>query len=147
MGEQTYIWYGGWDNDVTRPDTYGEIGLARWRRDGFGSLSPKNPEAPAALITSPIQADGSARIWVNAEGLSERAWLRVELLDERERPLAGYSGNDSASVRQSGLREPVSWKAKNTIQELSSTVKIRVSFEGEREGIKLYALYVGFVQE
>ena len=143
VGQETYIWYGGWDNDVTRPDTYGEIGLARWRRDGFGSLSPKNPAVPAALVTSPIQASGSARIWVNADGLSERSWLRVELLDDRERPLAGYSGDDYASVRQSGLRESVSWKGKETIQDLSGAVKIRVGFEGEREGIKLYALYVG----
>ena len=143
VGEQTYIWYGGWDNDVTRPDTYGEIGLARWRRDGFGSLSPKNPEVPAALVTCPIQADGSARIWVNAEGLSDRAWLRVELLDERERPLSGYSGDDSTSVRQSGLREPVAWKGREAIPDLSSAFKIRVSFEGKRGGIKLYALYVG----
>ncbi len=143
VGEETYIWYGGWDNDVTRPDTYGEIGLARWRRDGFGSLSPKNPEVPAALVTSPIQVDGAARIWVNAEGLSEKAWLRVELLDERERPLSGYSGGDSASVRQSGLRELVSWKGQETIQHPSGAVKMRVSFEGKRKNIKLYALYLG----
>ncbi len=143
VGAQTYIWYGGWDNDVTRPDTYGEIGLARWRRDGFGSLSPKNPEVPAALVTCPIQADGSARIWVNADGLSERAWLRVELLDERERPLSGYSGDDSASVRQSGLRESVSWKSRPMSQDFSGAVKIRVNFEGKSEAIKLYALYVG----
>ncbi len=62
VGEETYIWYGGWDNDVTRPDTYGEIGLARWRRDGFGSLSVKNPELPAAIVTSPIQAQGAVTI-------------------------------------------------------------------------------------
>ena len=143
VGRETYIWYGGWDNDVTRPDTYGEIGLARWRRDGFGSLSPKNPAVPAALVTSPIQTNGSTRIWVNAEGLSEKAWLRVELLDERERPLAGYSGDDAAFVRQSGLREAVSWQGKDTIEDPNRAVKIRVSFEGKREGIKLYALYLG----
>ena len=104
---------------------------------------PRTQKDPAALVTSPIQAAGSARIWVNADGLSERAWLRVELLDERERPLSGYSGADSASVRRSGLRVPVSWKGGETIQELSSAVKIRVSFEGERKSIKLYALYLG----
>ena len=95
------------------------------------------------LVTSPIQTNGSTRIWVNAEGLSEKAWLRVELLDERERPLAGYSGDVAAFVRQSGLREAVSWKGKDTIEDLTSAIKIRVSFEGKREGIKLYALYLG----
>lgn len=64
-------------------------------------------------------------------------------MDDRERPVSGYSGDDSASVRQSGLKEPVSWKGKDTIQNLAGAVKIRVSFEGRREDIKLYALYVG----
>ena len=143
VGDETYIWYGGWDNDVTRPDTYGEIGLARWRRDGFGSLSVKNPELPAAFVTSPIQAQGAVTIRLNAEGLSDRAWLRVELLDRGERPLPGYSGSDSAAVYKSGLREPVSWKDKQRIPGLSSGFKIRINFEGERQDIRLYALYVG----
>ncbi len=143
VGDETYIWYGGWDNDVTRPDTYGEIGLARWRRDGFGSLSVKNPEHPAAFVTCPIQTRGDVKIHLNAEGLSERAWLRVELLDRKERPLPGYSGTDSAAVHKSGLREPVSWNGKQKIPGLSTGFKIRVSFEGERQDIRIYALYVG----
>ena len=143
VGDETYIWYGGWDNDVTRPDTYGEIGLARWRRDGFGSLSVKNPELPAAIVTCPIQARGAVTIQLNAEGLSDRAWLRVELLDRAERLLPGYSGGDSAAVYKSGLRESVSWKDKQRIPGLSSGFKIRINFEGERQDIRLYALYVG----
>jgi hypothetical protein len=37
VGDKTYVWYGGWDNDVTRPDVHAEIGLVTLRRDGFGS--------------------------------------------------------------------------------------------------------------
>ncbi len=69
--------------------------------------------------------------------------MRVELLDRWERPVPGYSGSGSAAVNKSGLRELVSWKGKKRIQGLSSGFKIRVNFEGERQDIRLYALYVG----
>ena len=141
--DRTYVWYGGWDNDVTRPDVHAEIGLVTLRRDGFGSLSPKNPSAPAAFVTCPLKVNGAGRIWINGEGLSQDAGLRVELLDETERPLAEYSGESSTVLRQAGLRVPVFWKHKTQISGLRTAFRIRVRFEGEqRRAIKLYAVYV-----
>jgi len=34
IGDRTMVWYCGWDNDVTGPDTHAQIGLATLRRDG-----------------------------------------------------------------------------------------------------------------
>ncbi|MBI4584326.1 MAG: hypothetical protein HY717_09925 [Planctomycetes bacterium] len=88
--------------------------------------------------------DGSARLWVNAEGLSPESSLRVELLDELERPLPGYSGDASATLQQSGLRVPVSWNGKSQIAGVQQSFKIKVGFEGRLSGaISFYALYVG----
>ena len=132
VGDKTYVWYGGWDNDVTRPDVHAEIGLVTLRRDGFGSRSTMNfPEAAtrhrffpldasgsAGFVTCPVRVNGTAQAWVNAEGLSSDARLRVELLDEREKPLPGYSGDSSMLLERSGVRLPVTWKDHLTISSL-----------------------------
>ena len=83
-------------------------------------------------------------MWVNAEGVSEDATLRLELYDALERPLAGYSGDEAAVLNQSGLRVPVFWPGSNGIPRVEKPFKIKVNFEGaEAAGIRVYALYVG----
>jgi hypothetical protein len=158
VNDKTYYWYGGWDTDVTRPDDHSEIGLATLRQDGFGSLSPiqlpesinkypffpLNKSAPAAFVTCPIKINGTGNIWVNADGFSDEARLRLELVDEMERPISGYSGDRSASSRQSGVRVPVAWKSNDRLVGLQVPFKVKVSFEGkQRLAIKFYALYIG----
>ena len=142
VGDQTYIWYGAWDPRVGLDYVpRGGVGLATLERDRFGSLSARDPSNPAAFVTSALQIDLPARLWINADGLSPDGKLWVELLDELERPLAGFSGDDAAILQQSGLRIPVSWKGKERIPDTGAPFKIRVTFEGK--DIKFYALYVG----
>jgi hypothetical protein len=143
VGDRTYVWYGGWNNDVTRPDTHAEIGLVTLRRDGFGSLSPKEASSPAVVVSAPVRSGATARIWLNAEGLSPEARLRVELLDETETPLPAYSGEQAIALRDSGVRLPVTWRGANRVA-LDQSFRVKITFEGERkEGVKLYAVYVG----
>jgi hypothetical protein len=160
VGDQTYFWYGGWDNDVTLPDVHAEIGLITLRRDGFGSLSPmkfpamegkfskfKNRSAtmgdPPAFVSCPIRVNGMARILLNVEGLSPDARLRVELLDNIETPLVGYSGESAIPLQAPGLDLKISWKNHDWISDLPSPFKIKVTFEGEqRQAIRFYALYL-----
>jgi hypothetical protein len=157
VGDQTYYWYGGWDNDVTLPDVHAEVGLATLRRDGFGSLSrmeindvperlkkrAAGIEGPAAFVTCPIRVNGTARLMLNAEGLAPNARLRVELLDDREAPLPGYSGESTIPVQESGLDRQVSWKEHERISDVQSPFKIKVSFEGEQSrAVRFYAAYL-----
>ncbi len=84
------------------------------------------------------------RVWVNAKGVTSDSTLKLELLDELERPMAGYSGEGAAVLSESGLRIPVSWPGKEGIRGLAEPFKVKVSFEGaEVEGIHVYALYIG----
>jgi hypothetical protein len=143
VGDQTYLWYTGWDNDVTRWDTHAEIGLATLRRDSFGSLSPKYPSDVAALITCPLKLKKAARLWINAEGLSKHACLRVELLDLTERSLPSYAGDNSLPLRQSGLRIGVTWRDADQVKRVQKPFRIKVDFEGQRRAeIKFYGVYV-----
>jgi hypothetical protein len=143
VGDKSYVYYGGWETDVSILQNHAEIGLVTFRQDGFGSISPRNPGQPASFVTCPVQVKGQGRLWINADGLSPDARLRVELLDELENPLPGYSGDNAGTLQQSGLRAKVSWKTNEQIPDLQIPFKIKVSFEGERAGsIKFYSLYV-----
>jgi hypothetical protein len=88
--------------------------------------------------------EGLLRTWVNAEGLSVRSRLKVELLDEAERPVAGYSGADAVVVEQSGTRLALRWKNGVSLDALRIPFRFRVSCEGEQsQQIRFYALQVG----
>ena len=144
VGDQTYIYYGGWDGDVTDPATHSEIGLATLRRDGFGSLSPKQAGQPAALVTCALRADDPVQLWLNADGLSARSRLKVEVLDAQEKPLAEYSGSEAALVQESGTRVQVRWLRREAIEVAGRIFHLRLGFEGEESGqARLYALYLG----
>lgn len=149
VGDKTYIWYSQMDQRegqrTGRPwKRWGGIGLLMLDRDRFGSLGVRNPSDTGILVTSELKADNSPRIWINAQGVGPQSSLRVELLDRLERPIAHYSGDKAAVVRQSGLRVPVSWNGQEQLADLKGPFKIKVSFEGPEKGaIDLYAVYLG----
>jgi hypothetical protein len=146
VGDKTFIWYGSWDPRQGldyRPR--GGVGLATLPRDRFGSLSLRSAKRPAEFVTSTVNTNGcdGVRLWLNADGLGEDALLRVELLDERERPLRGFSGDEAAIVRESGFRTPVSWKKGREAVVLPARFRLRVLFEGQHsERIRFYAAYL-----
>ena len=144
VGEESYIYYGHWDPRVGSNYTpRGGVGLVTLPRDRFGSLALKNPSRPASCVTCALRMEGGGKLRMNVDGLSSEAWLRVELLDEWDRPLPGYSGNQAAHIRQSGLAVPVSWKGGDKIEHGSTPFRVNVRFEGaQSQSIKLYALYL-----
>ena len=83
---------------------------------------------------------------IRCRGLGAQADLKIELLDNHERPLPGFSGKDAAVVRQNGFHTPLSWKGQEAIAGLPDRIRLKVTFEGERKtGIRFSALYVQMV--
>ncbi len=79
---------------------------------------------------------------MNADGLSDKTYLKVEILDEKFNVLAGYSRDDCAPITESGVREPAVFGGKTTLQS-AQPIRVRVSIEGERpEDVRIYATYV-----
>ena len=146
VGHKTFIWYGAWDPRHGQDyQPRGGVGLATLPRDRFGSLSLHSADRPAEFVTSTVNTDGrnGVQLWLNAEGLGEDALLRVELLDEQERPLPRFSGDKAATVRKSGFRTPVSWTGQATDADLPARFRLRVLFEGQHsERIRFYAAYL-----
>jgi len=152
VGDRTLTWYGIWGfrNHAIR--------LVSWQRDRLGYFQPRqnplegqtwvDPDRPDVVlprcISCPIELkQGSARVYINADGLSEDAQLRVELLDKAFRPIPGFAGGDCVPVNKSGLRQAVRWRGREQIGPFDAAVRVRVAFEGLRlEDCRLYAVYV-----
>ncbi len=141
VGEQTYIWYSHWDCEQKFRNQ--EIGLATMRRDGFGYLSRHDEGDPGHCTTSVVDAAPHGRsIFVNAAGLSNVAPLKVELLDDRDQPIAGYSGEDAAIVTQDGTQQPLTWPNhadKKTPPNQKFAIRITLP---DNDKARLYAVYV-----
>ena len=90
-----------------------------------------------------MKRDTAHRFFLNADGLGPEAALKIELLDDKERPLPGCSGKDAALIRQNGFQTPITWSGKSEIAGLPERIRIRVTFAGKRNtDIRFSALYV-----
>ena len=109
-----------------------------------GYTFPYSKSLPASLISCPLKlARAGGRVFINADGLSERVELRVELLDREFKPLPGCTVQDCVPMRTSGFRQAVSWQGKEGLEAFPHPIRVRVAFGGERpEDVKLYAIYV-----
>ena len=162
IGDETLIWYAPWRG--------GFICVARWPRDRLGYFEVVADPKPRLLmaedthsmfwrehvgdrvaekaephcITCPIRLNGKpARAFLNADGLSVDAQLRVEVLDLQFKPIDGYAGASSIPVTDSGLRQEVVWKNQDRLVDLDDPVRLKVSWEGPRpEDVHLYAAYL-----
>ena len=151
IGEKTFVYYGSWDPRATGgPEVKrGGVGIAAWPRDRMGDLvfdasgegpgDYQMPKVTAELVTAAVSRPKEG-IFVNVDGLSEAAVLRVEVLDEVERPLEAFSGKNAAVVTQSGFQVPVVFASKVALPD---KVRLRVVFEGaKRAQARLSAVYV-----
>ncbi len=148
IGEETFIYYGAWDprHWQNKPER-GGVGIAVLPRDRFGALmvdeSGKGPgdyqlpEITSEFVTASVPMKGPQRFYINADGLGADAALEIELLDDKERRLPGFS----AGVRQSGFQTPITWK--DNSGKLPGRIRVHVTFTGKlNTGIRFNALYL-----
>jgi len=157
IGEQTFVYYGAWDPRGTGGPAQprGGVGIALLPRDRFADLvfdssneGPGDyqlPRVTGEFVTASLSVRPKTphRFHLNADGLGPEAFLRIELLDHLERPIAGYSGKDAAIIRQSGFQTPIAWAGATTAKNLPERIKLRVVFEGKRRtDIRFSAIYL-----
>ena len=137
-GDQTLYWYSLW-----RGTEGSGVRLVTWPQDRLGMLKPFSPSSPQA-ISCPIQVlEGQGKVYVNASDFGEHSQLRIGLLDEGFRPIAGYNGEDAAVITDDGLRTPVRWKGGGSLLPSHGLVRLDIRFAGIRpEDCRLHAVYV-----
>ena len=157
IGEETFIYYGAWDpRHWENTPERGGVGIAILPRDRFGDLVVEEkgkgpgdyqlPNITSEFVTAAIPIDSKAahRLYLNADGLGADAALKIELLTNTEIPIPGYSGKDAAVIRQNGFQTPIEWGGTKEILNSAERVRIRVTFEGDRNReIRFSAMYLG----
>ncbi len=142
VGDKTYVWYSHWDSEGQFRNQ--EIGLATWRRDGFGYFTPHVPAAPAHCLTKTFPATSEEQpVFINVDGVTAETPVKVELLDDRDRLIPEYSGENAAIITTSGLRTPVTWpKGNGNNLPKNKAVCLKLHLPAS-DKVKVYALYVG----
>lgn len=144
VDDKTLIWYSAshWSDDTTR-NVNPHIGLATLRRDSFGYLSLHRPQAAGHCVTRALPPTTEPReVFINVSGVAAQQPITVELLDEADRPLADYSGQNAAVIASDSVRAPVTWpKTKSHRLPSRRTVALRINFPAGGKA-KVYATYI-----
>lgn len=141
--DRTLHYYGIWtENDRNSPTG---VRIATWPRDRLGYFSPGPTAENAHCISSPLTlARDNAKVFINATGLSAEHQLTVEILDEQMRPLPGYTAAEyTPQPTPSGLRLPLIWQARKTLENVGKPFRIRINWTGKNPtSTRLYAVYI-----
>ena len=156
IDEQTFVYYGSWDPRTWKKQApRGGVGIAVLPRDRFGELvvelkgkGPGDyqlPEITSEFITAaiPVKGAGPKKFYLNADGLGDDAALRIELLDDLERPLPGYSGADAAVERTRGFQTPIAWNGKTSVRDLPDRFRVHPELtRTDNTDIRFSAIYL-----
>ncbi len=153
--EHTYLYYGGWDNGMCFDTAAGDVGLAFWRRDGFGFLRIRDAQHDATIQTT-VLGDGTndLRVYVNFDlhAYAPGCGLQFELVSPSGQPIRGFRFEDNVTNTIPGLKQPVIWNDHEVIPAgLSGSAELRVRFltngnanqyQAEASSPLLYCLYI-----
>ncbi len=146
VGDETRIYHGRWRNvggfaaDEVLKYYSGEVALATLPRDRWGAfgLTPGMSEGTICSAPLALPADTPALV-LNADGVEG---LTVDLLDERFRPIAGFSdGKVFGNV--TGLDCRVEWSGRDLSELAGQTVRVQVKLVRTAEDRpRVYAMYI-----
>ncbi|NQT16482.1 MAG: hypothetical protein HQ582_27230 [Planctomycetes bacterium] len=86
------------------------IAVAKWRREGFVSLSAGSAEG--VIETVPLDCSGD-RLTINADASGGQ--VTVAILDDQGRPAPGYDSTDCIPLEADAVRHTVRWKAHDRV--------------------------------
>ena len=139
MGDELWIYYVGSnrDHDGIIDEAAGGvhltgIGRAVLRLDGFVSA---DADYRGGRITTPLIRFSGRHLELNVE-TSGGGSVRVELLDEKNRPVEGFTKADAVAINGNSVRMPVRWQTGNDLVQLAGRA-VRLRFH--LQDCKLYA--------
>jgi hypothetical protein len=119
--------------------------MATLRLDGWTNVQSRDRLTPATVTTVPIAVKNpkKAKLILNATNLIPYwDWIEVEVLDAGTgKPIDGYRKEDCTDVMREGIRIPVAWGEKDTLEGVAAKeIKLRFVLYGRA---KLYSFTFG----
>ena len=113
--------------------------MVKFRLDGFASIDTFDTEG--VLTTLKLTFNGNRLLLnVNASGedtLGRKNFVKVELLDEMDRSLDGFTAEDCDPIHVDDVNHIVTWWGKSDVSSLvGRVIRIRIHMKGA----ELYAL-------
>jgi hypothetical protein len=124
VGDEWWLYYGGWNGphrDLTRQ---GAIGLARWRKEGFVSVRADSLGQKSYLVTRVLRWPGGD-LQLNAA--ARDGFVRCAVTDPLRDPIEGFGYDDGGRFTGDATRHPVRWGSRS-LSELQDRF-IRLEFE------------------
>src|SRR5207248_2545470 len=126
VGNEIWLYYVGLDGSHLSRSRRGYAAVAKWRLDGFASLTNGGFE-PGVITTKPIQVTGQ-NLLVNAQVTGS---LRVEILDGQGSIIGGFSQSDSDALTGNKVDLLSSWHGESALGGLlGKTVMLRFYLDG-----------------
>ena len=131
MGDELWIYYVGSNRDhdgyvdTTAAEGKHLTGISRavLRLDGFVSA---DTDYAGGEITTPLIKFSGKRLELNVD-TSGGGSVTVELLDENDKPIPGFSKDDATPVNGNSVRMPVHWGDRTDVNNLAR-IPIRIRF-------------------
>ena len=121
VGDELWLYYGGWNGHHGDAVREGKIGLATIRLDGFVSMRASDEEG--WLVT---RAEDLAEpdVQINAK-VESGGFVVAELLDQTDRVVPGFSRDECTPFTGDSVRHRVTWKLKAFEESQARGKKIR----------------------
>lgn len=106
VGNEIFLYYGGYKRGhKTERFTERQIGLVRMKKDRY--VAREAGETPGLLRTPLLTLDAQS-MTLNVEAPKGEVWVQV--LDEKGKPLPGFTFADCSPIRTDSTGAPVRWK-------------------------------------
>ena len=132
VGDEIYVYYGGYKYGH-KVYTDRQIGVAKLKRDRF--VAWEAGEVPGVLRTRLVRVD-CERLTLNVD--ADGGEVRVRVLDERGKPIKGFTFEECVPIRTDSLDAPVRWKTRS-LRELAG-VPIHIEFQLKNAGLFAFTL-------
>ena len=123
MGDEIWVFYTEATGTHAEEGTPSRLRAARWRKDGFVSLDCADK---GSLTTPPLLVQGK-ELRVNFGG-NKGSSLRVAVLDDRGKPVAGFAADDCNPFTGDAVSHTMTWKKNPGLSGLAGK-PVRLRFE------------------
>ncbi|MBI5380436.1 MAG: carbohydrate binding domain-containing protein [Opitutae bacterium] len=127
VGNEVYWYYGA--SQLGHAAGNLNIGLAKWRRDGFMSLNSGSTEG--TILTKKLTYTGSALV-LNLVSTGTGNYVKAELLDSTGAIITGYNAANSAVLNVDSVSQTVTWNGSSALPAAGTVVQVKLYCKNAR---------------